>query len=1348
MAITNEEVQSTNVIQFSDDDDDYADLIAAVSGTLGIAGDNTMPQMLRANRPLYFPTGIGVEWEGTFLVLDPLSGIATQTIDTSDTYTTARTGLRIKNGTIIINVSSDSTYTNVNSQRPAQYVADDIIWASIGKLDFTPLQLEGSTLIFCTSENGNNNALPLSYVVGSTVIRDPHLTGSNDRIFVAAAAKYEDSIFQNWPLITFSDATLDKAIQSFENVRIRGADTEINLQGAVSFNGLRLPGNSLANNTFSFFGGSGAPTARRYLAWFGNMTPFIDGGVDSTNNAFPLFQKHNHANINGIPRFYGNYWRLRVLDDAGDPLQGARIMAFRKNGTGDLFRETAMDFDVALERFYKNTGRYADATDTTSGTAGEDVATRLAANDSLDGTNTYHSNSDGYSHVSGETAESLLAMPAVTATGNGTTATVDRVNSSEHKTRITLWGYHTKTSTLPIGYDTLEDASVLLKDERLQEDSGISEDILATVEAYSDITDLNQLYDYIRFLEYEIQSHTKLKHITKDGKIINFPTGSRFTQDASQVEPVTVDFSGSTPEYIFRTNLSTIGVAANEKFTGIDLTNTGDAGDVSFGSAVGVADMSGVTIKINTAVDAISYIGEINGGVTTHHEETADSTGLISLKVNATASIRSITKKRGYIGRYHSWDVEDSIEESVELTRDQHVDLSADITGYGYEDQVSDTNKLYFKYFANTSHLVFGIVDLRNEPVLCLALWDDRITTFDGLKWLYNYNLDGTYDDNLDGRAYENEPDRIKFIHQTLSFRRVAGLTQAQQSYWGQYMEDQDENAYSPPISNNNDVRIPSLQTLNILKPRDVRAITREMAMDEVLLDAIADAVTAETIAKLGEADILNTYAQMNLVKSNSDDIADDAIQDLTLTDDTVDFIGVDTANNWTYLIIKTDVDMLPRHATELSMRIRGALDESDDTDIADATEVDAYLDTDIDLIDDISQYMTDHTGFLDSDGMEKTVSNTPTAKYNRIIIFFRHATAQVKLQLSNLTVTAHHSEYAASATRQVGAQTSQMRFLDNAIRSVPTDTVARILYYVIDGTEYKYFVYDTDKKRHENLEFEYSDATGDGITGTSYWHHRLYSINQNTDKIEIHDLLGNHIETSPSFTPLDAMRDIAVTDDRIYVLNRFSATSHIYVYDHDWDRIQAEEIFTVSTYTRSVAITVHDGKLFLLDNIFNDKKVAMFDIISGDAQGTAALPDGNWTGLDIQGDLAVLTENDNHRIRFFDITHNTSDEITTLTEDADLEIDVSAYHNGLEGIAIVQSSAHTLADIYDHVIETEEAAVRAKKLLRGTKEIDIVENKRKVQDDDDPAILVDSWSLTNSSGTPASTNVTKEALD
>ena len=135
-------------------------------------------------------------------------------------------------------------------------------------------------------------------------------------------------------------------------------------------------------------------------------------------------------------------------------------------------------------------------------------------------------------------------------------------------------------------------------------------------------------------------------------------------------------------------------------------------------------DSVGVSFQLSTTANAIAYIEEIVGSVITIHEETANSSGLISLVVNEDAMLKITCKRFGYLYQKRTHEISDSLTLSLTLQKDVHVDSGQDISTYVDEDVTSNTNKIYFDYNSTKSHMVFGIINLKSKPAKSKALFD------------------------------------------------------------------------------------------------------------------------------------------------------------------------------------------------------------------------------------------------------------------------------------------------------------------------------------------------------------------------------------------------------------------------------------------------------------------------------------------------------------------------------------------------------------------------------------------------------------------------------------------------
>ena len=753
MAITVEEVNGENTIHFGADDDDYDDLIQAQTDHAdAFNADTDLPQVVRCKHLLYTTEDVGVTLKNAFLIIDPTSAIAVYHINgfVPNMLNEHRRGFRIQEGTIVINSSDDANLpTGANGQRPSIIRRDNNDWESVDKRWISPLQLQNATLIFCTSENGNANGLVISYAVGdglgaTRIIRDKHLTATNDRLFIGGGARFINADLYNWSHITFNDVVQNLGLQNFDNCRIIGADTDVDCQGLTILKGMRFIDNEKTTNQIIGYYGS-ANTPRRACRCYVNMTPMIDGGVSATNSVFALIAKNGHNNLNGVPQFFLNEYNLSVKDPAGEGIEDVIILGFLKKGTGDLQKETALDFTDRYKAYAYNSSRYGDVTDQEWAAAGGTISTRIADNFSLDGKDELETNSDGDTIVSGETDITRPQLRAVEIKFDGTTSGFERTNFTEHKFRVAKWLKLTQDITVPIGFDTDDDASNRAVNVIMNDDEKITQETKATVAAYTSISDLNEMYDYIRHLEYEARGNPKLKLIEYRGKTVVFPEGSTFETSTTQAVPVAIDYSGSAPVYTFKED-DTINVPLDDNLNSIDLSSTGDAGEVDLGNSVRVTDQNGTTIVFQTSEGNTLIRIEVYNPETNEHESTvtgtSDSSGFYSGLFDSGKTLKIFAKKFGYNFRFQQIDDTTDYTDTVNIPLDimSHVDTGIDLDNYNDESDTSNEDKVYFNYVASKSQFVIGEINTSSQLRLTEALLDKRMTTQEGLHFFADYN--------------------------------------------------------------------------------------------------------------------------------------------------------------------------------------------------------------------------------------------------------------------------------------------------------------------------------------------------------------------------------------------------------------------------------------------------------------------------------------------------------------------------------------------------------------------------------------------------------------------------------
>ena len=605
MAITAPTVGGLTVIQLGADGDSYANLLTFKGNNAAhFDADTNMPQVTRSNKPIYLPTGIHAEFDNAFLVLDDGSGIGVQTVGDG--------ALRITNGIVVVNSDNGSAPPGVNLQRLAQFHPEGTQWDSIGKTEQAPLEIRNSTLIFTTDENGSNNALVLSYSVGdglggNRIIWDPSLSSTGDRLFIGASYEIRNTdIFLRRNKLVFNDIASDLGAVAFENVRLYGALPQIDQQGMTIYSGLRFVGRNNLDAAFTgYFGGT--TVKRRAARVQQNMTPYIDGGIASSNTGFPSYNKDanklGNSGLVGTPMPFSNLYRLRIVDQDTEAVVGAKICAFTKKSTGSAYvRETALNLGQALNGY-----AYGDSiSDSDFADAGQRLQDRFANNHSLDGEDEYVTITGGIPAISGQTAESLLDLISVYTAANGTSA-FSRINYDAPYCRVSKYGHHMEDRfDLTLGYDTATDASVREHQIRIPEDDAITETTKATVAAYTATGTLNKVYDYIRYLEDENRGDVNLDLIGMDGESIQFPDNSTLELDTGQAAPIVVTYASGGSTYSFKDE----AITASAGKTKIDTGSGGSIADGIFADAVKLESSAGITMIINVSEGSDS-VGDV-----------------------------------------------------------------------------------------------------------------------------------------------------------------------------------------------------------------------------------------------------------------------------------------------------------------------------------------------------------------------------------------------------------------------------------------------------------------------------------------------------------------------------------------------------------------------------------------------------------------------------------------------------------------------------------------------------------------------------------------------------------------
>ena len=243
---------------------------------------------------------------------------------------------------------------------------------------------------------------------------------------------------------------------------------------------------------------------------------------------------------------------------------------------------------------------------------------------------------------------------------------------------------------------------------------------------------------------------------------------------------------------------------------------------------------------------------------------TSGTDGVKRITVPATATLRITAKARAY--KYLKVTVDPNLTQnvSISLLPEADVDIGVAITGNEGATEAALTNH-YFNYVESKSQLVFGITtSLKGDVEKSKAQFDDRITSEAGLTWLHYF--DDTITD-LDGLAYQILNDRIFINESHLEFVRQAGLTAAQKSFFGcaVYLKD-GITPYTPPISNNDDVRISDLAEIFVLNSLTVADAAIQLAANPDYVDGLKNPIVTDTLAGINP-DLATILAQATLAR-------------------------------------------------------------------------------------------------------------------------------------------------------------------------------------------------------------------------------------------------------------------------------------------------------------------------------------------------------------------------------------------------------------------------------------------------------------------------------------------------
>ena len=703
MAVTTQTVNNIAVVQVGADGDSYEDLRTTVNGTTHATAIADLPQATQIINPLYFPAGVGATFDSPFLILSQRSGIFVHDVDPS--VTANRTGLLIRRGTLIINTDVDNRPPGVGAQRPSIARKNGTIsWQSVHKTLISPLQFEDSTMVFCTDENAGtnkNNAIVLSRVHRSSLIRDPNAVGDL-RLFLGGALDFDDVRIVDWSSVTFNDVPETIGQRQFNNVRVIG-NTLLNIQGMTDIDKMRFEGNSLAQKILWYAGN--VPANRRVCAIFNNMDFLI-----SAANDFSDFSMISHPNLNGTIRPFTNSYDVRATDVMGNGLEGISVVGFcRRTTDAELSLETALDINVRYIGYGYPSDRYGPADSYVQ--AGTLIRQRLESNFSLPGQDELVTDAAGVTVVPGETGVTRPRFRSIHQIVTQEASSWGRTTFTGHVFRYSGYGFLAQDIPVPVRYDTIANPDDLQVVASMVADSRITQATRGTVAAYNAITTLSQVYDYIRNLEFLARKNPHMVQITADQKTIVFPAGSSFAVNASQSAPISVTYAaGVSPVYTFR-DPSVIGADGN--FDGINLGNAGNAGAATFDGSVGVADQSGVPVRISTIpAEALLRVEAYEGDTLQETVTgTSGSDGTFLRSYVDGRSLRIYSKKYGYFFKRLDFQVDRVGSVTVELGSRPHINTSLDISGYLVEADASLTNKIYFDFGQPKSYFRCGAIN-------------------------------------------------------------------------------------------------------------------------------------------------------------------------------------------------------------------------------------------------------------------------------------------------------------------------------------------------------------------------------------------------------------------------------------------------------------------------------------------------------------------------------------------------------------------------------------------------------------------------------------------------------------
>ena len=279
-------------------------------------------------------------------------------------------------------------------------------------------------------------------------------------------------------------------------------------------------------------------------------------------------------------------------------------------------------------------------------------------------------------------------------------------------------------------------------------------------------------------------------------------------------------------------------ITAGTKFTSLKSTSLiGTSGGAVI--HVPVADSRGVSITIQLNIAGARMYGQLRADPTSEINEVADDTGLIRIVVPVDSIIDVLIKADGHVAVRREFDTQERFEFSVDLALDPNLDIGQDIT-------VADDAIVFVYNEGGLSELRFDQVNMSSQIPLSKRVFDRLFSGTAGIQFLFDYNRDGSLNHILEGFPYLILNDRIFINTQVLTFLRKAGLTQAEKSFFGVFVAQEDGTTpYQPPISNNDDVRIDPIANPILLNSVQGEIIVRGVTSDPTYVDAITGGIIA-----------------------------------------------------------------------------------------------------------------------------------------------------------------------------------------------------------------------------------------------------------------------------------------------------------------------------------------------------------------------------------------------------------------------------------------------------------------------------------------------------------------------